>query len=31
MEKGPGETPEEIIELTINTINTDEDDPLKAI
>src|SRR6056297_800527 len=30
MEKDPGETPEEIIELTINTINTVEDEPLKS-
>jgi predicted transposase YdaD len=30
MEKGPEETPEEIIELTINTINTVEDEPLKS-
>ena len=30
MEKDPEETPEEIIELTINTINTVEDEPLKS-
>src|SRR6056297_2823163 len=30
MEKDPGETPEEIIELTMNTINTVEDEPLKS-
>jgi predicted transposase YdaD len=30
MEKDPEETPEEIIELTINNINTVEDEPLKS-
>ena len=30
MEKDPEESPEEIIELTINTINTVEDEPLKS-